>query len=83
MILAKQEKDLHEFQYVFAMCRLCLSPSPHQDSLEVPLQEVPERGQEVDGRALDELALSAANLLLRLSTLDQSVSCTSQKDQTV
>ena len=56
-----------------------LSLSPHQDGLEVPLQEVPEGGQEVDGRALDELALCAADLLLRLSTLDQSVSCTSQR----
>lgn len=45
----------------------------YQDGLEVALQKVPERREEVDGSALDELALGAADLLLRLATFHQRV----------
>lgn len=53
--------------------RLGHSAKAHQNGLKVAVQKVLERRQEVDGGALDQLPAGAADLLLRLATLDQSV----------
>lgn len=45
----------------------------YQDGFEVALEKVSERREEVDGGALDELALCAANLLLCLAAFHQRV----------
>lgn len=47
----------------------------HQYSLEVALQKVAERREEIDGRALNKLSLGSPDLLLCLTALYQSVSC--------
>lgn len=45
----------------------------YQDGFEVALEKVSERRQEVDGGALDELPLCAADLLLGLAAFHQRV----------